>query len=144
MQQLPFPYQQTCFFRLQQGHTSMALVEAEEAVTPAEVYQALNYRSRLHFSRPLILHFDDPSVNTPVWFNFTFDVEVIVVGLDGLVSKTYPVPRSREEAALFVQFFSDYAYAVLVPYGFCKEWKVEAGSTVVRRTRMSAPSRKTA
>jgi hypothetical protein len=144
MQPLSFPFQQTCFFRLQQGQRAMALVEAEEAVTPAEVYQALNYRSRLHFNKPLVLHFENPLVQMPVWFDFAFDVEVVVVGLDGVVKKTYPVPRSREGSAMFVQFFADYAFAILVPYGFCKEWNVQEGVTVARRTRTSLYSRKTA
>lgn len=144
MQPLAFPFQQSCFFRLHNGAKQLALLEAEEASTPAEVYQALNYRSRLHFTRPLVLHFDNPLLNAPVWFGFSFDVEVIVVGLDGVVKKAYPVPRSREDAALFVQFFADYACAILVPYGFCKEWNVQEGITVVRRTRTSLYSRKTA
>ena len=73
----------------------MTLLEAEEAVTPAEVYQALNYRSRLHFSRPLVLHFDNPSVSIPVWFGFSFDVELLVVDTAGCVQQVLLIPRRR-------------------------------------------------
>ncbi|HMO31403.1 MAG TPA: hypothetical protein PKE63_11250 [Lacibacter sp.] len=144
MQPVSFPFAHQCFFRLYRGQTPMALVEAEEAVTPAECYQALNHRSRLHFTRPLVLHFECPEAATPVWFGFAFDVEVLVVGTDGIIHKIYPVPRHREGDGFFVQFFSEYACAILVPSGFCREWNVQEGVTCLRRIRTARYATQTA
>lgn len=113
----------------------MTLIEAEEAVTPAEVYQALNYRSRLHFTRPLVLHFENPSVGTPVWFGFSFDVELLVVDAAGCVQQVSYIPKRQINDALFVQFFADYAYAILAPAGFSRNWNVSVGLTNVNRIR---------
>ena len=113
----------------------MTLIEAEEAVTPAEVYQALNFRSRLHFTRPLVLHFEHPLVGTPVWFGFSFDVELLVVDTTGCVQQILNIPRRQPNDALFVQFFSDYAYAILVPAGFSRNWNVAVRLTKVNRIR---------
>lgn len=135
MQQVPFPFQHNCFFRLVNGQTPMTLIEAEEAVTPAEVYQALNYRSRLHFTRPLVLHFENPSVGTPVWFGFSFDVELLVVDAAGCVQQVSYIPKRQINDALFVQFFADYAYAILAPAGFSRNWNVSVGLTNVNRIR---------
>jgi hypothetical protein len=133
MNQQSFPFPQHCFLRFQKDGKSYAPVEAEEAISSAEVYQALNGRSRLQFTRPLVLHFENPLIQTPVWFGFSFDVEVMVVGLDGLVKKTYPVAKHKEGSARFIQFFCDYAYAVVVPAGFCKNWGIEEQGTTVKR-----------
>lgn len=113
----------------------MTLVEAEEAVTPAEVYQALNYRSRLHFTRPLVLHFENPAVGTPVWFGFSFDVELLVVDAAGCVQQVLALPKRQTNDALFVQFFADYAFAILAPAGFSREWQVAPQHTKVNRIR---------
>lgn len=144
MSRISFPFQQTSYFTLSEGKKQFAPIEAEEAVGQQEIYQALNYRSLLDFTRPLVLHFSNPLVQMPVWFGFSFDVEVLVIGLDGTVQKAYTVPKHQPGSALFVQFFCDYDSAILVPKGFIKKWGIKEQETRVRRIRMTAMLEKTA
>lgn len=144
MQKVPFPFRHHCYFRLVNGNTPLTLVEAEEAVTPAEVYQALNYRSRLHFTRPLVLHFENPAVPTPVWLGFAFDVEMLVVDTQGVVQQLVPIPRRRPNDALFVQFFAECSCAILVPAGFGRAWQVVPQQTKVNRIRIAPYVQQTA
>ena len=65
-QSFPFPHKSV--FRLSTGGVSMAMIEAEEAVTNEEVQQALTGRSVLHFRQPLLLHFSDPYTPLPISF----------------------------------------------------------------------------
>ena len=124
MQQLSFPFNNKCYFSICEGNRSYAPVEAEEAVTTAEIYQSLNYRSQHQFRKPLVLHFPAVEQQSAVWFGYSFDVEVILVDAEGSISKTFVMPKRREGDALFVQFFIDCAYAILVPVGFCKKWNI--------------------
>ncbi len=136
MKKVSFPFSNQCYVTLGKGLKKFAPIQAEEAVTNDEVYQALNYRSQASFHRPLILHFEDQIRNTPVWFGFSFDVEVIIVGIDGVVKRTYEMPKYKEGSGIFVQLFSDCSCAILVPKGFCKKWDVLEQSTFVRRTSL--------
>ncbi|MBP6686676.1 MAG: DUF192 domain-containing protein [Lacibacter sp.] len=124
MQQLSFPFSNKCYFSFAEGRRQYAPIEAEEAITTAEIYQSLNYRTQFQFRKPLVLHFPVADQQTAVWFGYNFDVEVILVNANGTISKTLYMPRWREGDALFVQFFIDCAYAILVPVGFCKKWNI--------------------
>jgi hypothetical protein len=134
MDKQPFPFRNACFISFSKDWKQYAPLEVEEAVTDPEIYQALNYRSLLQFRKPLLLHFNKFDVQTPVWFGFSFDVEVIVVGLNGVIEKIYEMPRYREGAGVFLQFFSGYTYAILAPKGFSKAHVLESGTIKVKYT----------
>lgn len=136
MKKVPFPFANTCYFMFEQGQQKLAPVKAEEAVTADEVYQALNYRSAASFHQPLVLHFEETSRQTPVWFGFSFDVEVIVVDTNGLVKKTFEMPKMKEGSGIFIQLFGDCSFAILVPKGFCKKWHVQEEVTFAKRTSL--------
>jgi hypothetical protein len=122
----------------------MAMIEAEEAVTNEEVQQALTGRSVLHFRQPLLLHFSDPYTPLPISFRYSFDVEILVVGLDGVIERAYLVPAHKHNDALNVHFFSGYDCAILVPRGFMSSWQVIPGKTSVRRFSLSLSGKRTA
>ena len=61
-------------------------------------------------------------------------VEVLLADAAGNFSKTFLMPRRREGDALFVQFFIDCAYAILVPVGFCKKWNIRSQHHAVKLT----------
>lgn len=124
MQQLSFPFSNKCYFSICDGNRSYAPIEAEEGVTAAEIYQSLNYRNQFQFRKPLVLHFPGVDQQTAVWFGYSFDVEVILIDANGSIAKTFTMPKRKDGDALFVQFFIDYAYAILVPVGFCKKWNI--------------------
>lgn len=137
MKHVPFPFQHSCYVSIWHGRKQLTPIEAEEATEPLELYQALNYRKPASFTKPLVLHFSNPVTQTAVWFGFGFDVEVIVVGTDGMVKKTYPMPKYKEGSGIFIQFFTDYAFALLVPAGFCKKWGVKENLTQISRYSLS-------
>jgi Uncharacterized ACR, COG1430 len=134
MQQLSFPFSNKCYFSICEGRRHYSPIEAEEAITTAEIYQSLNYRSQFQFRKPLVLHFPGVDQQTAVWFGYSFDVEVILVDASGTISKTFTMPKRREGDALFVQFFIDCAYAILVPVGFCKKWDIREQLHTVKLT----------
>jgi Uncharacterized ACR, COG1430 len=125
MNQLSYPFSNKCYFSFSEGTRRYAPVEAEEAVTSAEIYQSLNFRNQHQFRKPLVLHFPGVDQQTAVWFGYSFDVELILVDATGSISKIVHMPKHREGDALFVQFFIDCAYAILVPVGFCKKWNLK-------------------
>ncbi len=86
------------------------------------------------FRKPLVLHFPGADQQSAVWFGYSFDVEVILVDAKGIVSKTFVMPKHKAGDALFVQFFVDYAYAILAPVGFCKKWGVREMDTTAKLT----------
>lgn len=141
---ISFPFTHHSVFRLSTEGVNMAMIEAEDAVTLEEVQQALNGRTPLHFSRPLVLQFPDPANPLPVHFRFSFDTEVLVVALNGIIENAYPVPAYKSGEALNVQFFSGYDYAILVPKGFIESWQVVPGKTSVRRFSLSLSAKRTA
>lgn len=134
MNQLSFPFSNKCYFSFGNGKQQLAPVEAEEAVTTAEIYQSLNHRSVHSFRKPLVLHFPGTDQQSAVWFGYSFDVEVILVDAHGAISKTFVMPKHKGGDALFVQFFVDYAYAILAPVGFCKKWGVREMDTTAKLT----------
>jgi len=141
---LSFPFSHKSVFRLSTQGISMALIEAEEAVTKEEVQQALSGRTILHFRQPLVLHFPDPQTPLPICFRFSFDVEILVVAMNGVVENAYPIPAFKNGDVLNVQFFSGYDYAILVPKGFIQNWQVLPGKTSVRRFSLSSAGKRTA
>lgn len=134
MNQLSFPFPNKCYFSFGNGKQQLAPVEAEEAVTTAEIYQSLNHRSVHSFRKPLVLHFPGTDQQSAVWFGYAFDVEVILVDAQGTVSKSFVMPKHKTGDALFVQFFVDYAFAILAPVGFSKKWAVREQNTTVKLT----------
>lgn len=141
---LSFPFQHKSVFRLSTEGVSMAMLEAEEAVTREEVQQALTGRTILHFRQPLILHFPEPQTPLSIFFRFSFDVEILVVSMDGVVENAYKIPAYKKGDVLNVQFFSGYDYAILVPKGFIQNWQVVPGKTSVRRFSLSSAGKRTA
>lgn len=145
MNTLPFPFAEQCYFNFSLGSKKLPPIQAEVATSAAEIYQALNYRTWLDFKQPLVLVFNTPATQTPVWFGFKFDIEVIIIGNDGRVQKTYEMPKYKEGSGIVVQLFSTCEAAILVPKGFCKKWAVLEQCTFVRRTSLqSALTKKTA
>ena len=134
MQQLSFPFSNKCYFSICEGRQHYAPIEAEEAVTASEIYQSLNYRNQFQFRKPLVLHFPSIDQQSAVWFGYSFDVEVMLVDATGNISKTFRMPKRREGDALFVQFFIDCAYAIIVPVGFCKKWNIRENDHTVKLT----------
>jgi hypothetical protein len=141
---LSFPFSHKSVFRLSTEGVNMALIEAEEAVSKEEVQQALSGRTILHFRQPLLLHFPDPQTPLPIYFRFSFDVEILVVAMNGVVENAYPIPAFKNGDVLNVQFFSGYDYAILVPKGFIQNWQVVPGKTSVRRFSLSSAGKRTA
>jgi hypothetical protein len=141
---IPFPFPNTTFIRFYNGQTRMALINCEAAITPDEINQSLNFRSLLHFRKPMVLHFPDPSRQTGLCFRFRFDAEVIVVNRAGIVEKIYPIRKSSPDEALHIHFFCGYQYAILAPKGFSNQWKIQAGNTAVKRICMFTLAEKTA
>lgn len=125
MEQLSFPFAHRCYVSVWYENKQLDPIEAEEAITPAEIYQALNFRRHSQFIRPMVLHFPDPAAQQPVWFGFSFAVEVIAVDIHGVVKKIYAMPATREGSARFIQFFSNCAYALLAPEGFSRKWNLK-------------------
>ena len=125
MEQLSFPFANRCYVSVWHENRQLEPVEAEEAATAAEIYQALNFRRQSQFNRPLALHFPDPAAQQPVWFGFGFEVEVIAVDMQGVVKKIYTMPPTREGSARFIQFFSNCSYALLAPAGFSRKWNLK-------------------
>ena len=144
MSPIPYPFPHSCYIRFSNGHTRMALINCEQATSPEEISQSLNHRSPLHFRKPLVLHFNNPTQQTATCFRFQFDVEVIVVNKNNIVEKVYPVRKSTPDQALHIHFFGGYQCAILVPAGFSKQWKVEPGVTAVKRISMQTLAEKTA
>lgn len=134
MNQVSFPFGNKCYFSFGIGRQKLAPVEAEEAVTTAEIYQSLNHRSAHSFRKPLVLNFPSSEQQSAVWFGYSFDVEVLLIDAGGVISKTFVMPKHKEGDALFVQFFVDYAYAILAPVGFCKKWGIREMDTTAKLT----------
>jgi hypothetical protein len=122
----------------------MALINCEAAITPDEINQSLNFRSLLHFRKPMVLHFPDPSRQTGLCFRFRFDAEVIVVNRAGIVEKIYPIRKSSPDEALHIHFFGGYEYAIIAPTSFCNQWNIIPGTTSVKRIPMHIQVEKTA
>jgi len=141
---ISFPFPHKSVFRLSTEGVNMAIIEAEEAVTKEEVQQALNGRTPLHFRQPLVLQFPDPAKPLSVHFRFSFDIEVLVVAMDGTIESAYPVSAYRNGEAMNIQFFSGYDCAILVPKGFTENWQVLPGKTSVRRFSLSLSGKRTA
>ena len=144
MSYIPYPFQHACYIRFSNGHTRMALINCEEASSPEEISQSLNYRSPLHFRKPLVLNFNNPTQQTGACFRFQFDVEVIVVNRNNVVEKVYPVKKASIDQALHVHFFGGYTCAILVPVGFARQWNIQPGTTEVRRISTANLAQKTA
>jgi hypothetical protein len=136
------PISNPCVFRFSQDGTQKAYIKAEEATDRDEVQKALNARSFLQFRQPFVLLFSNPACSKAVRFGFSFDIEVLVVGMSGLIEKAYTVSACRQGDALTVHFFSGYEAAILVPAGFIKNWVVEPGKTRVKRTSFADFQRK--
>ncbi len=141
---IAFPFPHKSVFRLSTEGVNMAMIEAEEAVAKEEVQQALNGRTPLSFRQPLVLQFPDPSIPLPIHFRFTFDTEVLVVAVNGIIESAYQVPAYKSGEALNVQFFSGYDCAILVSKGFIDNWQVVPGKTSVRRFSLSLSGKRTA
>lgn len=141
---LLFPFPHKSVFRLSTEGVSMAMIEAEEAMTKEEVQQALTGRTILHFRQPLLLHFPDPNTPLPIHFRFSFDVEILVVSMNGIIENAYLIPAYKQGDVLNVQFFSGFDSAILVPKGFIQNWQVIPGKTSVRRFSLSSAGKRTA
>jgi hypothetical protein len=141
---IAFPFPSKSVFRLSTEGINMAMIEAEEAVTKEEVQQALNGRTALHFRQPLVLQFPDPANPLPIHFRFSFDIEVLVVSMNGVIESAYKVPAHKIGEAMNVQFFSGYDCAILVPKGFIDNWQVIPGKTSVRLFSLSLLRKRTA
>ena len=109
MDKQPFPFRNACFISFSKDWKRYAPLEVEEAVTDPEIYQALNYRSLLQFRKPLLLHFNKFDVQTPVWFGFSFDVEVIVT------PPTFPLPLRKPTTILWKPFLNSLFFCIPLP-----------------------------
>jgi hypothetical protein len=141
---IPFPFPNTTFIRFYNGQTRMALINCEAAITPDEINQSLNFRSLLHFRKPMVLHFPDPSRQTGLCFRFRFDAEVIVVNRQGIVEKIYPIRKSTTDEALHIHFFGGYDAAIIAPVGFAQQWNIQPGNTNVKKISLAEKMSKTA
>ena len=141
---IPFPFPNTTFIRFYNGQTRMALINCEAAITPDEINQSLNFRSLLHFRKPMVLHFPDPSRQTGICFRFRFDAEVIVVNRAGIVEKIYPIRKSSPDEALHIHFFGGYDAAILAPAGFAQQWNIQPAITQVKKISLTEKISKTA
>lgn len=132
MKAIHFPFSGRCYITVWQNRLPLESIAAEEATTRSEIEQALNFRKFSSFTQPMVLHFPDPAQQQPVWFGFQFPVELIVTDLRGYVKKITPIPATRPGTAKFIQFFSNCAYALLVPEGFAAKWALKEQETQLR------------
>ncbi len=131
MSQLNIPFNQSTSLIVSKGKQPLK-IKTELAFSDIEIFQALNYRTKKEFTKPLTLKFSNPLVQSFVKINFSFPVEMIAVDyLTNKVKKTQFIP-AKKEGGDFIQGYSEYALVILAPKGFCKSNKIQEDVTIIK------------
>ena len=131
MSQLNIPFNQSTSLIVSKGKQPLK-IKTELACSDIEIFQALNYRTKKEFTKPLTLKFSNPLAQSFVKINFSFPVEMIAVDyLTNKVKKTQFIP-AKKEGGDFIQGFSEYSVVVFAPKGFYKNNKIQEGETIIR------------
>jgi uncharacterized membrane protein (UPF0127 family) len=124
----PFPNETTIIIRYTKKTTK---IRTELASSDIEIYQALNYRKKKEFTKPLTLKFNNPLLQSFVKFNFLFPVELIAIDYKTHQVKKIQIIEVKKHTGDFIQGFSEYSIAILAPRGFSSKYKIEENSTMI-------------
>ena len=125
----PFPNETTIIIRNPKKTTK---IRTELASSDIEIYQALNYRKKKEFTKPLTLKFNNPLLQSFVKFNFLFPVELIAIDYKTHQVKKIQLIEVKKHTGDFIQGFSEYSIVILAPKGFCKTHHIEENCTFIQ------------
>ena len=120
MSKLNTPFAQTTTLLIAAGKKAFK-VRSELASSDIEIFQALNYRTKKEFTKPLTLKFSNPLAQSFVKINFKFPVEMIAVDYVTNQVKKLQFIAAKKEGGDFIQGFSEYSIVVFAEKGFAKK-----------------------
>lgn len=131
MQTLNFPFQQTVKLTIA-NNAKVKQIHCELATSDIEIFQALNYRKKEDFKKPLALVFENPKAQIFTRFNFAFAVEQIAVdAINNEVKDMETIyPDTNNEWDL--KGYSNYSLVILAPKGLIKSKNIQLHKTTIK------------
>jgi uncharacterized membrane protein (UPF0127 family) len=114
MKYLKFPFADTISINLNNGKRN-TIVECELASSEIEIYQSLSYRKLKDFTKPLVLIFENPSIQYFSMQNFAFPLIQVNVDSDTQLVKKISLTTKKANNAKFIQAYSSFSMTIFFP-----------------------------
>jgi hypothetical protein len=116
MNHLEYPFEESIRVEIKNGKESF-IIECELASSEIEIYQSLSYRRSKDFKKPMILLFNDHTKQHFSKHSFAFPVvQACVHYKSKLVKKLSFISKAKEDSGGYIQAFSEFSLALLLPY----------------------------